>query len=294
MKSNNVMKEKILGLTAGRVFFVGDADNTNDVEYRYQMGGASVNYYNTLAEAVGAAVDGRGDTIYVLPGSYTQTASIAINKDDLRIIGLSSDGYGADVSFTGITGVDEVLNVNAQKVLIEGIRINCYSTTGNGIVVSETEDCYYATIRKCTFKNGARQIAASQAQDSPHLMIEDCRFYQATTASADVNASYAIIKNCLFATLGTATADIVHIGRNNGSVSRDNMSIIDTVILGISATDGIDVDGGSNCTIMGTRVTGATNELTDGGTNTEAIGSYKDTFTDANGAQTYIQAAIKP
>ncbi len=272
----NLMKEKILSQAgAGRVFFVMD----NDKAYKNEMQevfGDLVNVYDNVTDAVGAAVTGRGDTIFVFPGSYEEAASVTVNKDSLRIVGLSVDGKGADVSLDGRSDADEILNVTADKVVIEGIRFDLYSTTKNGVVFGESAPNFYCVVKKCTFIGGAIQLKVADTYDAPHFVVEDCKFSGATTAAITMNATEGLISNCRINAAGIATVDLVHI-YPNGSAGRRDMSIDGCTILGIGATDGIDIDAGiSNFNIIRTVIGGATNELTDGGTATEGLISYTD------------------
>ena len=273
------LKNKLLTLAiSGQVSIVCDEDNANYNEMIREFSNGTTNVYANITDAVGNLRSNCGDAVVITSGSYAPSASIAIAKSNIKIMGLSIDGMGADVSIAGASDADEIFNVNANKVSFEGLRLNCYSTTKNGIAFGETAVCYYSSVKNCRFNGGATQIEAANTFDSPELVIDGCTFRGATTASVNMNVSWGMIDNARFNSDGIATTDVIHIGDATNAPSRDDMEVRNSTINGTAtATDAIDIDGGSNCVLFGVLVSGCTNNLVDAGTATEAVLSYEET-----------------
>lgn len=80
--------------------------------------------YNTINLAYAAAVDGRGDTIVLLPGTHTPTASVALAKSNLAIVGAES-WCGRKVrkptSIIVAPAGDEAFNITGADVYFDGV-----------------------------------------------------------------------------------------------------------------------------------------------------------------------------
>lgn len=58
-------------------------------------------FENDLAAALALTTSGRGDTIYVAPGSYTVTSVLTIANNDVRIIGMGATAQGVQITGVG-------------------------------------------------------------------------------------------------------------------------------------------------------------------------------------------------
>lgn len=85
-------------ITQGNVYWVKkstDSDyGTFITDHQVQYSDAKWAVYNTIQTAVDAAVDGRGDVIFVCPGKWVEDV-IILDKQGLRLIGL---GFGTGAS----------------------------------------------------------------------------------------------------------------------------------------------------------------------------------------------------
>ena len=275
-----LMKEKILAQAApGRVFFVMDSD-ASYVAAIQNLFGPSVNVYasdNTgLSDAVSAAVTGRGDVIYVFPGSYTMAASVNINKEGLKIVGLSSNRKGSNVSFTGASDQDEIFQITEDKVVIEGIRFNLYSTTKDGIRIAESANLFDIEIRDCTFVGGNVGIKQNNVSDAPRLIIEDNVFIGQTTAGILVNASYGRYNKNVFDSIGVAVTAQLDITLDGAPIRWQSAE--KNLFLGRNvAVIGLNVDTGGTgyVTLIENRFANCTDDISVG-TNTALINNYDE------------------
>lgn len=143
--------------------------------------------YTTLTLAVAACTSGKGDTIVVGPG--THTGAVALNKDDVRIVGLGQTPYATVIDGNGSVGV----TVTGVDCSFENIKIK---TAGDGIV------CVYGTglvgapkFEKCFFENlthatatGLINIAGSTSRG---LIVRDSMFYGNSSTALAVSYSGA-------------------------------------------------------------------------------------------------------
>ena len=78
--------------------------------------------FPTLSSAVAAAVSGRGDTIVVTPGVYTQTAELLVDKNNLTIVGVGGSPEATKVTGPAVAG-KSALKVTANNVLIQNLHL---------------------------------------------------------------------------------------------------------------------------------------------------------------------------
>lgn len=197
-----IAKRSIIG---GRVFLVlsSSASYKGEVENIFPAYPDGVRMvYTTMADAVSAAVAGRGDTILVLPG-YTETftAALALSKAGVQVIGL---GEGLlRPAFTG-NGTIDCVNITGANVLLENIAFPAPGTD------DQTSDVNVAaagvTLRKLysigstTAKNKTDIITVASGGDD--LLVEDCVAYNVTVdcvswLSLEAAVARPVVRNCV-------------------------------------------------------------------------------------------------
>lgn len=99
--------------------------------------------YSTITLALAACESGRGDTIYVMPGTYDE--AVSVSKDYVAIIGLLPGYARPDVAPD--SGTSPALSVSGQGFYCEGLRFtvdgidaDVCRITGNGF---RFEDCVF-------------------------------------------------------------------------------------------------------------------------------------------------------
>ncbi len=81
--------------------------------------------FGTINAAVGAAVDGRGDVIYVLPGhteNITSATSLVLNKAGVRVQGLGEGNSRPTLTWT--TAIAATIPVSAANVTIDNLILD--------------------------------------------------------------------------------------------------------------------------------------------------------------------------
>jgi hypothetical protein len=80
-------------------------------------------FENDFATPLAQCVAGRGDTIYVVPGSYTISTPITLSVNDVKLIGLGTPGS------TVLTGsASDIIDLTADGVEITNLRFAIAST----------------------------------------------------------------------------------------------------------------------------------------------------------------------
>jgi len=122
--------------STGRVLFVAPSDSYTVEGRAYSAsndndGLSPERAVRTLARAVALATDGANDVIVLLPGSHTTTASVALSKSAVTIMGLpsyrsfSTNGRPFRQRRTTLTtsASDEIINVTAADCAIANLEI---------------------------------------------------------------------------------------------------------------------------------------------------------------------------
>jgi len=111
---------------AGKAFFVGASGATylpNLTNHFVTDEEGDVRSFTTIADAISAASSGRGDYIYVLPGTYTITTALAMSKADIHLIALGSVGSAI---LTGSAA--DIMDITANGCEVAGFQMNLAST----------------------------------------------------------------------------------------------------------------------------------------------------------------------
>ena len=207
---------------SGRVYWVKKSTDTDYPEFvaqhpAYEDAQAAV--YTTIQAAVNACTGARNEVIFVSPGSYAETVTVAFAKSMLQIIGLGNRGaayidpttedaggmlvHANDVSVhnLGIAAEDDTAGNNS--LVVTGSRFRAYgckleggevqALVGPGTVAQETAgthgrggdiifyDCEFAWGTKGLVLQGTDYGGATQVR------LERCYFHNLTTSSIDEN-----------------------------------------------------------------------------------------------------------
>jgi len=234
---------------AGKVYWVkkaADADYSKFYADRFTSydDDNTVSIYNTLTAAVAAASN--FDTIYVLPGVYTEAGTINITQTGLKIIGyMTSGNQWGQPSIKASGTAHAVFTINANQVEIAGIGIH-QTTAHAGIRVCTTDNYWRTHVHDCYFGgNGAGTYgivmgdttvgggAFGATVDAPCTVVERCHFDQWVTASVFFNCGYGSkVQNCTIA----VSANAIGIQYYTDSTSRPHAYILDNRLNAVSAS----------------------------------------------------------
>lgn len=154
--------------------------------------------FKTITEAVTAA-DTAGDTIYVAAGDYDEGATVAITTSGVRMIGPGPDTQNKAMIY-GNAGAYDLMTINANEVIIDGIAFSDATDTYDGIVVGGSSTSYKVTIRNCRLDgwDGEYGIQAGAVNDCPDILIENNLFRSWNTAAVQVNCTRSCVRNNIF------------------------------------------------------------------------------------------------
>lgn len=231
---------------SGRIFIVvADSNNSaNELKAMYGAGypdGTPI-IYTTITGALGAAVSGRGDIIFVAPQhaeNITAAASIAVSKTGVRIIGLGSGRERPTLTWT--TATTAQITITGANDSFENF---IFDMTGFGAVVAG----FSVTAADTTFKNcefilstgtNAPVLGILTAATAARLKVEGCRFIgpavstQTCTAAIkhEVGIDY-VIQNNEFR--GKLTQAILNATAILGGLIKDNTFVISTGTVAIT------------------------------------------------------------
>lgn len=175
----------------------------SDADYRDWVSVFHDGVFNTITAALAACVDGRGDTIIVCPGTYTE--AVTISKADVSIIGLGKTPHRTVINGDGSVAV----TITAVGVALENLHIK---TSGAAIA------CVYGTglvgaprIHKCDFTQLTLTSIACvniAGATSRGLIVTNCNFLGASASADAVNyaGKQALVMNNTAEDLNTTEA----------------------------------------------------------------------------------------
>jgi hypothetical protein len=131
---------------------------------------------STIAQGVTNCVDGRGDTIVLLPGSVTVTTAIAMSKADVTLSGVEPNGsINPSAILVNASAIDGI-NVSAANVVIEDLHFPAGTTAANTSRINA--GAAGLTVRNCTFECGAYDLESITIPSAGlHTHILNNRFY---------------------------------------------------------------------------------------------------------------------
>jgi len=227
----------------GRIFFVDSALGSDG------QPAESGSVFKTIAAALAVCATGNADTIYVYPGTYTFTATLAITISNVSIIGLGGKGMvGSGVTIEAAALAGHAITItDADKVEISNITIHgaagyaCIkyvdtSATANGFGM------YWHNLKLNVPSNAASYgiLTGSDANDDINdSLIENVNIICAATAAAGIllSGTRNVVKNSIvWADGGTVTAGILTVANKMGALI-DNCRFMEkggTFTLGIN------------------------------------------------------------
>lgn len=124
---------EVMHTSPGRAIYVAPAGSVQGRLWR--SAAPSLPVFDSIQDAIDAAVSGRGDVIYIAPGDYAEAVVIGPAMTDLKLIGLGSRGAVAIVpTGTNPTAllIDGTAGAANRTSDIEIINIGC-EASGTGI-----------------------------------------------------------------------------------------------------------------------------------------------------------------
>jgi len=197
-------------------FFVdgghSEADDNNDgTDPRYPLA--------TIGQAITNATSGRGDLIWIAPGTYNPTAAITVNKADVRILGMPIGGnpeqpengaviYPAASYTTGPMFIVEVpCTIAYLDIITRNVAHGGTPATGSCSLVLDGEgggtDGGFCHIHHCRFVDWWGAAYGVWGYAGAYNLIEDCNFEGfdagvAFGASPSNNPDHNVVRRCTF------------------------------------------------------------------------------------------------
>lgn len=194
----------------GKVFYVSNTTNPGEAQGSpgpTRQGESPKNPFTTIAAAISAAVSGRGDTIVVQRGGYTE--NLTVNKAGLTIMGAVPYGYPDHVVITGRTVVSAAncsfynLEFFSNSATLPSVRLGSLDDAAGTVASTWFEHCSFAsdgttepeaglvifgadrtTVKSCYFVDNTFGILIRPSANAfpDQTRIHDCYFSENTTA----------------------------------------------------------------------------------------------------------------
>lgn len=182
----------------GQVFHLVPATFTaySDVVRKY--GGYNVFKFNAanFVKLMGRCMSGRNDHILVYPGTYTLTAALLCDKNNVTI--KSVTGNAADVLIDGQAGVT-CFNITGSGVQLRNLGIqpdDAASTPADGVIVAAAADAGII-IDGCNFIGDDKDVVCIDSEGA-RLTVTNCRFEDNAVANIQSNGENCVFKNNYF------------------------------------------------------------------------------------------------
>lgn len=187
-----------------------------------QQGRTPKNPFTSIATAVSEAVSGRGDTIVIQRGTYTE--NVNFNRAGLLVRAASANGYPDHVVISGTT------TVNASGVTFAGLEFFSNSASAASVQVGNSTEASSVAFLRCSFaSDGTTEPRYGlRLRGGNNHVVRDCRFIDngralVLNSGIDSFLSGVIIEGCEFLEnttydLGTGLvfADVVGGGADGG------------------------------------------------------------------------------
>ena len=169
----------------GQVFFVGGgtvaykgkgaSSSNSGLRPEHPLTGTTTSASTGLNAVMDKVVTGRGDTIVVLPGGFTNTAVTTIDKDDVTLTGVSPTG-NINPSAISINAAIDGISVTGANVIIENLHFPAAGTAAQTSVIDV--GAAGLTVRGCTFAVATHNLdTITITAAGLHTLIENNRFY---------------------------------------------------------------------------------------------------------------------
>lgn len=245
----------------GKAFFVAGTANDyyGDFQHFFPADSDGVErVHSTISSAVTAATAGRGDVIFIAPGSYDET--VTVSKADLTFVGLG--GRGAAFIATTTAGA-EGMNVTANDVTLINLGIEAENTADYALNVFgarfRAERCKFEGPTADVVRVGPDTVAngaASGVRTGADALFDDCEFAWGGTGLEIVSSDYGActelyLRNCRF-----HDNTVAHIGENDAGVVGAGKGIVIKECLfqvgsdGVAPTDWIDFNSAGSTGII--------------------------------------------
>lgn len=173
----------------------------------------------TIAQAMTNCTDGRGDVIWISPGTYNPTAAITVNKSDVRIFGMPQGGnpeqpengvviYPAASYTTGPMFIVEVpCTIAYLDIITRNVTHTATPATASASLVFDGEggafNGGFCHIHHCRFVDWWGSDYGIWAYAGAYNLIEDCNFegFDAGIgwgSSVGNNPDYNVVRRCTF------------------------------------------------------------------------------------------------
>lgn len=216
--------------------------------------------HTTLAAAISNCVSGRGDVVYIAPGTYTVTSAVVPVANTSFIAMRRSNPRVPTVIITG--NIADVVQIDVNDTYWEGIEFKAAGNTADNLVdIADAAAVSGCSFVNCVFNGDDKtSVVGIQADDASFavtgLVVEGCLFRDLTGTCIDVGVlgiPYARIQNNQFALdvnggTGIALADTTAFATGKGYVIDSNL------FTGFDATGnevGITIAGTENTTGAG-------------------------------------------
>lgn len=192
------------GITAGKTFFVNvDTQRTTFFPAK--------DTYATIQLALNACVSGRGDTVFILPGSYAITVPITMTLADVKLMAYDEPAVGQQtVTITSpdtASGATDLIQIDADNVVVSGICFTPGNDCVNAIDIADTTACQNILVDNCRFvmAGGAASNIGVRIGDGTttkvdnfgtfgaRTTVQNCQFISCKSRAIQISAPFAHI-----------------------------------------------------------------------------------------------------
>jgi hypothetical protein len=209
----------------GNVYYVSDTGSNSNNGKTWAKAYQTITYALTKVSAF--------DTIFVGPGDYDESATLAITgaaHEGIKIIGMGDMHRNVAMVYS-TTGTYDLMSIDIHHVEIIGLAFSVIPNTKSAIVISGTSAAYKTRLSNIRFDGWSGEYGV-YLNESPDTLIEDCLFRSFNTAAVYVNSTRTMIRNCIFHVVAAKTG-IEHVPVG---ASRPDNVYIDNLFSGATST----------------------------------------------------------
>ena len=170
----------------------------------------------TIAQAHTNCVAGRGDTICLMPGTYTLTGILALTKSAISLVALKP--YSANITGDGV--IVGLMSIDGNDMTLAGLRFAGVAAAVTLVDIANTTAVRNTHIHHCKFI-GLETVAGVtgilngellSGNDAAHTIIEDCEFEGLSVGCITTYGGGCQIRRNSFNIDDTAAATAISIG----------------------------------------------------------------------------------